>query len=127
MALFDALIQPNATVSVYTLTASKDASGGTSEAYSTLLTAGVQVLITQHTGSRDGRFEGRANVRAGTCTGKDDSLNSQKVRLLVTASDDVPWLVGKALYAESIAAHPPGRFGLVGKRYTLRWQQWEGG
>lgn len=120
-----------ATCSVYTVSVAKDASGGTAETYPTLAASGVKILISQAGGTRDGRFEGRANVNSGTATGEHASLGSQKMRLVIDnaapATTCVPHLAGKTLYAETISSH----FGIpaegIPPRYTLRWQQWEGG
>jgi hypothetical protein len=131
MPLFEGDLQPNAFVDVYTLSATRDSSGGTVEAYTTLAASNVAVLISQGSGSRDGRFEGRLNTQRGVATGEHVSLGSQKMRLVVRnsapATVEVPWVAGKSLYAESISKHLGSSTDEIPPRYTVSWELYEGG
>lgn len=69
-------------VTIESVTVTRDASGGNSEAWATLESS-VPCLIGQTTGRRDQRHQSDSNVWTGTVTGISSNLAKPTVRFLV--------------------------------------------
>lgn len=116
--LFSGLIRPNATARVEVLTTTRDAAGGTVEAYSPLGT--VPCLVTGVTGARDGRFGGTDNVMTGTVAGDDPLLGRGDCRLFFVTGP----AAGRYARVESAEAHGPAAPGSwIDAFYRSRWTQ----
>lgn len=107
-------IRPNATARIEAKTTGRDAAGGVTETWATVV-ANVSLLISQTGGGRPGQWDGVPNRPHGTATGFDGSLGRADVRLVVTAG----FLAGKTLAVDDVAYHPGGNY--VPARYTVHW------
>lgn len=123
MGLFSLLIKPNSTVEVQQGRTAQDASGGSTVDFSTVVATAVPCVISLTKGSRDGRFEGDANLAGGQLTGDDAALARQDTRIKVLTSS-VPGLAGAYLRADDVTSHPPSPSGWVPARYTVQWSRW---
>ncbi len=108
MSVFNALIQPNSTVNVEALSTTRDASGGTVEAY-TVVESGLRCLISQVGGSRDGRFDGDNNIYSATLTGDSSYIGRTDVRFYVVASSEAGIA---ATYARAVSVTRKGSPGV---------------
>ena len=114
------LVTANGTVRVEEPTVTQDANGGTQKAWATVAT-GVAVLISQVHAKRDGRFHGENNTLSGTITSASAHLGRTDTRLYFETAA-IPGVSGVYAKVTSVDPHPAGRGGLVGERYSCRWE-----
>lgn len=106
------------TVTVTTLTTSKDADGGTTQTWTSVAT-GVPCLISLGNGSRPGRFEQPGNIESFTVTSNSEFFGTQSHRFTVTSGPGE----GYTFYITGISAHGPA--GWIDRFYrtTCEWVQ----
>ena len=102
-SIFDPLLQPNATVTIYAITASRDAAGGTVQTL-TAIESDVPVLVSQTGGARDGRFESDTNLLSGTISG--DSTNLGKPNTIIYFSSGFA-ITGVYARVDNTVVHGP--------------------
>lgn len=120
--IFDGLLTPNATVDIYGLTTAKDASGGNVETPA-LVASGVPVLISQTSGSRDGRFDNTNNVLSGTMSGESAYLARTNTKIYIASGFGI---TGIWVHPESVTTHGPAD-NWIDVWYTIKWTQLQAG
>lgn len=114
-------IRPNATLTVKQQRASTDGAGGTVLTPVTVADD-VPALVSQISGSRDGRFSSDVDTPKGSALSTSAYVGRQDVTLLVKTCPTMPWLVGLSLRVDSVAGHPPSQpTGRIDAAYRAQW------